>query len=1059
MEEQLADLLRDEFLQQDRTRGERYFNADLVTNLYAENGRIYASVEGSYGVEYSVEVSRRGSRYLLSCECERFQSGFNCKHVWATILAADQESAGRGGKQGSSATPKWQRQLDRLHEESFGQSHFDAPRSQKDVRHWFAICLEDHADSHSLKIRLFQSQQKANGDWGKPQRRGARRNDISQFTDTAELEIVRLLEPDDEYSSASFGYSLQESLFSVTPALDSRTMEMLANTGRFVWSLESQSLKEAVPVGWDNGPAWSVAASVGRCQDDPEHYEVTLRLQRGTERREISEAVFAFSDGYVLFQTKLARLRQQDARWIRSWNTEGPIRIPENQIDEFLPWFATACDLVEVSFADDAKVAVAHGKPQPKVIVSENPYNATRLDVGMVMKYGDFEVEITDPEFAFWNDKNRTWLQRDLDREQECFQQLENSRFVDVAHRYEGPELQVHLRNLAKLVSQLSAAGWEVNALGKITRSASSFNIEVSSGTDWFDLDAKVDFDGVKASLPALLAAARKQQSFVTLDDGSHGVLPEEWLQRYGRLAEVGTADGDTVRFAKSQALLLDALLYERESTSFDLEFTNYVDKLSNFAGIKSVDPPNEFQGELRPYQRDSLGWFEFLREFGFGGCLADDMGLGKTVQVLAMLQGLRTGKAKKKGDCRPSIAIVPKSLVFNWIDEAARFTPDLKVLNYTGLGRKKLLEQLDSDTLLITTYGTLIRDVEKLKDIAFEYAILDEAQAIKNRASQSAKACRLLNSNHRLAMTGTPIENHLGELWSLFDFLNPGMLGDTTAFKGLTSAQEGNSDSLESLRKALAPFILRRTKQQVLDDLPQKVEQTLYCELKPKQSKLYAELRDHYRAHLGKKVDEVGINRSKIHVLEALLRLRQAACDPRLIDDNQRAEGAKIALLLDQLEEVIGEGHKALVFSQFTSFLKLVRNEVEKRKWTYEYLDGKTRKRGERVKRFQEDSDCRLFLISLKAGGHGLNLTAADYVYILDPWWNPAVEAQAIDRAHRIGQTQRVNAYRIICRDTVEAKILELQQSKRELADAIITANESLIASLSVDDLQMLFS
>ena len=467
----------------------------------------------------------------------------------------------------------------------------------------------------------------------------------------------------------------------------------------------------------------------------------------------------------------------------------------------------------------------------------------------------------------------------------------------------------------------------------------------------------------------------------------------------------------------------------------------------------------NRSKANWRRYQRDGLGWFSFLREFDFGGCLADDMGLGKTVQVLALLQ---SRKDHRSGDQhRPSLAIVPKSLVFNWSDEASRFCPQLRVLNYTGASRKEDLENIHQADLVLTTYGTLRRDIVELKEYEFDYVILDEAQAIKNHQSQAAKACRLLRGEHRLAMSGTPIENHLGELWSLFEFLNPGMLGSSSAFQVLSrEARKGDQDSLQLLSQALRPFILRRTKEQVLDDLPEKVEKTLSCELTGTQRKQYDELRSYYRAHLNKEIKKNGLNKSKFHVLEALLRLRQAACHPGLIDEAKVDDiSAKQEMLLEQIHNVIAEGHKALVFSQFTSLLAIMRRQLDKDEIIYEYLDGKTRKRESAVKRFQSDPDCKLFLISLKAGGHGLNLTAADYVFILDPWWNPAVEAQAIDRAHRIGQKRKVFAYRLICRDTVEEKIVRLQNEKRELADAIVGANESMMRSLSADDLQILLS
>ncbi len=341
-----------------------------------------------------------------------------------------------------------------------------------------------------------------------------------------------------------------------------------------------------------------------------------------------------------------------------------------------------------------------------------------------------------------------------------------------------------------------------------------------------------------------------------------------------------------------------------------------------------------------------------------------------------------------------------------------------------------------------------------------FEYVILDEAQAIKNANSVTAKTCRVLNAEHHLVMTGTPVENHLGDLWSLFEFLNPGLLGSAKTFAGLAKERGDTTTALNTLAAGLSPYILRRTKQQVASDLPSKTEQTIYCELESKQRAQYEELRHYYATSLQSKVATDGLNRSKIQVLEALLRLRQAACHPGLVDTHRKSDGsAKLAALTEQITEVLEGGHKALVFSQFTKFLALVRDHLDARGIHYEYLDGRTRKREEAVRRFQEDPASRLFLISLKAGGHGLNLTAADYVFLLDPWWNPAVEAQAGSRAHRIGQTRPVFAYRLIARDTVEEKILELQEKKLALAESIIREDQNILRTLTTEDLSLLLS
>jgi SNF2 family DNA or RNA helicase len=616
--------------------------------------------------------------------------------------------------------------------------------------------------------------------------------------------------------------------------------------------------------------------------------------------------------------------------------------------------------------------------------------------------------------------------------------------------------MELPAKRAGQVTRDLVQAGWRVEAEGKLIRPAGEFKLSVTTGIDWFELDGSVDYGGASASLPELLAAARRGESTITLSDGSVGMLPEEWIKKYGILVDLAAEEDGRLRFGGAQAGLLDSLLAAQPGVKVDEAFEKVRQSLHKFEGVAPLDAPAGFHGELRPYQREGLGWLDYLQKFGFGGILADDMGLGKTVQVLAFLQRRRVRRQAKA----PTLAVVPRSLVFNWVQEAAKFTPRLRVLDYTGPGRHALREEFADHDLIVTTYGTLRTDIAELNVFEFDYLILDEAQAIKNADSQAAKAARLLRGKHRLAMSGTPIENHLGELWSIFEFLNPGMLGSHPVFKRHASgAGSADLEERQLLARALRPFILRRTKAQVVKDLPEKSEQTLHCDMEPAQRQVYEQLRAHYRTALLRK-EAAELNRSQIEVLEALLRLRQAACHPGLIDPTRTAEpSAKLDMLVPQIAEVLEEGHKILVFSQFTSFLSIVRDRLDDEKIVYEYLDGRTRNRAERVERFQNDPSVGVFLISLKAGGLGLNLTAAEYVYLLDPWWNPAVEAQAIDRSHRIGQTQHVFAYRLICRDTVEEKILELQQKKRDLADAILNADNRLMANLSREDLEFLLS
>lgn len=658
---------------------------------------------------------------------------------------------------------------------------------------------------------------------------------------------------------------------------------------------------------------------------------------------------------------------------------------------------------------------------------------------------------------------------------------------------------------LASVVSRLSKLGWRITANQQVVVRAGTPAVSVSSGIDWFEMTGSVSYersDGVmqQVPLPAILDAIRGGRHMIELDDGSQGLLPEQWLADQGLLNAVAQVEGDQVRFKRNHVALLDALLEQTEVISVDETFAQLRDRLRSFQGVEPVAAGERFVGELRQYQQEGLGWLEFLQWLGMGGILADDMGLGKTIQVLAMLDRYLAEAGQQR---KPTLVVAPKSVVFNWLDEAERFVPHMKILSYAGPERHNDRDTFADQDLIITSYGLMRRDIEHLIEQEFAYIILDEAQAIKNPTSQSAKAANIIKADNRLALTGTPIENHLGDLWSIFEFLNPGILGSHMRFNELVRAgnvsrngkntgeaitddqpvktigrpsgehQAVSADasssissmgSLTQLSRMLRPFILRRTKKQVLSDLPEKTEQTLLCDMEPAQQQVYDELREYYRKSLMNKIDKStskkGIGSASFMVLEALLRLRQAACHPGLIDPARSDEpSAKLEALFEMLGEVMEEGGKALVFSQFTSMLAIVRRHLDERGIRYVYLDGQTRNRREVVDQFQNDPDIPLFLISLKAGGFGLNLTAAEYVFILDPWWNPAVESQAIDRAHRIGQTRPVFAYRLVCRDTVEQRILSLQAKKRELADAIVDGEQTPLRDLTRDDLDQLLS
>jgi len=581
----------------------------------------------------------------------------------------------------------------------------------------------------------------------------------------------------------------------------------------------------------------------------------------------------------------------------------------------------------------------------------------------------------------------------------------------------------------------------------------------VHGKTDWFDLNLELDFDGIRISAREIAEQLQKTAGrFVRLSDGRYAQLTREIVEGLSLLQSFGkkVPGNDMLRFGKNNLLFLDMAFENGILENPDGNFKNKLQNLKSFKEIKKVSVPRALQGKLRPYQQGALEWLTFLHEFGYGGCLADDMGLGKTVQTLALLLA-------RPQPGRPSLIVAPTSVIFNWEKEIEKFAPTLSYYLFYGIGRNKDLAFLSGQELIITTYALMRRDVSLFASLPLYYLILDESQKIKNPQSQTAKAAFKLTPGHRLALSGTPIENNVGELWSLFRFLNPGMLGSFNFFRENFAdpiEMGGDRDRAEKLNRLIYPFVLRRKKEDVAPDLPPKTETVFYCEMDSAQQEAYNKWRDYYRAHLLKKIDAVGVNKSKISVLEGLLRLRQISIHPHLADEGSPVTPSpKYTAVLELIDEIVKEGHKALIFSQFVKALDLLRNELEDRALPFAYLDGRTRGRQAQVDRFQDDPECKLFLISLKAGGSGINLTAAEYVVHLDPWWNPAVEAQASDRAHRIGQKKQVFVYKMITRGSVEEKILQLQKRKKGLSEQIIPTDSTFFKTLERADIENLFS
>jgi hypothetical protein len=1070
-----------------RSRGRAYFSAGAVRKLSGDEWSVEAKVQGSR--LYEVDIFRLENSFESSCSCPYYGGSADiCKHIWATFLAAEKAGYLRGdddhwrvhgsnhsgeilpreGSQPSAADGRagsdWRRQFERM--AGVAQETPNATTIRRQERQLlYLVQVRETLDRQKLTIGLAHRDRRKDGSWGKIKQQRLRPADVASLPDGADRRILTvLLGAGQTFDYRYSYYDAYASVFSLQPAAWDVVLPLMCSTGRSLL-LHAPEREPQGALQWDAGEAWEFCLRA-TLNDGEKDYAVSGALRRDGTEISLVEPDLLIAGGLIFHGGIIARLNDHGAfQLIGVLRERNVLRVPRREAADFLAQYLKLWQRPPLELPDDLRFQEASPEPRPTLSLRKNdphPWMPPRLIADVAFDYNGVSIAADAPGPGVFQKETRTFVRRDREIERARIERLARLGFRN-GYGAQSARLTLapHLLPLAARV--LVGEGWRVEAQGQLFRTPGAMRMEVNSGVDWFEISGGAEFGDISVPLPRLLAALKRGEHTVALGNGIVGMLPEEWLKKYAMLGDLGTAEDNRLRFARHQVGLIDALLAAEGEVKTDDAFARLRDELKSFTGIETAVAPPSFLGQLRDYQREGLGWMNFLRRFGFGGCLADDMGLGKTVQALALLEARRAARnepvaGKTECSARSSLVVVPRSLVFHWKHEAARFAPALRVLEHVGAGRLKPGAHFSEYDIVLTTYGTLRRDALQLKDQRFDYCILDEAQAIKNSATLSAKAARLVRADHRLAMSGTPVENHLGELWSLFEFLNPGMLGNASRFG--RAGRNPDETTREILSRALRPFILRRTKEQVARELPEKTEQTLYCDLEPREKKLYDELRDYYRTRLLSTADNENMGKLKFQALEALLRLRQAACHPGLIDKKRTAEpSAKVDTLIAQLDQVIDEGHKALVFSQFTSLLAIVRQRLDSAGIRYSYLDGRTRNRQARVEEFQNDPQLKLFLISLRAGGLGLNLHAAEYVYLLDPWWNPAVEAQAIDRAHRIGQTRRVFAYRLIARDTVEEKVLELQRTKRDLADAIVTGNNSLIQTLTREDLQLLLS
>jgi SNF2 family DNA or RNA helicase len=667
-----------------------------------------------------------------------------------------------------------------------------------------------------------------------------------------------------------------------------------------------------------------------------------------------------------------------------------------------------------------------------------------------VVKYAEKMVTPMTGEKVWIDEKKLISLKRDYVLEDELllFMQNLHPEFKDKNDFfYILTEKALESLWLMDNIEKLKAEGIQVFGLKdlkgvKYNLHKPSFTTRLSTGIDWFDMNVDIAFGDQKVDLRKLQKAIVKNSNYVELNDGSLGIIPKQWIEKYKKYFKLGKTKKDHIEISNYNFNIIDELYEELDnSPDFLKELLARKERILNLKNQKSIKPSKHLDAKLRPYQKEGLNWMVFLHENQLGGCLADDMGLGKTLQSIAFLQYLKDLDSNKNDG--PSLVVSPTSLIFNWINEFEKFAPKLKTLTFTGSKRDELKDNFSEVDVVMTTYGSLIKDIEFHKTQTYNYVILDESQAIKNPGSQRFKSVRILNCYNRLALTGTPIENNTFDLYSQFNFLNPGIFGSVKHFRSTFSdAIDKEQDEYTSalLSKIIKPFILRRTKAQVAKELPNKTESVIYCEMGKVQRKVYDQFKNYFREKLKEQIENEGINRSQMYILQGLTKMRQI-CNSTALADKDKDYGnysAKLDELTRHLTEKVNN-HKVLIFSQFVGMLDLVKTRLDQENITYEYLDGKTKDRESKVDRFQNDDNIRVFLISLKAGGTGLNLTKAEYVYLIDPWWNPAVENQAIDRCYRIGQNNHVFAYRMICKDSIEERIVELQDRKKSVASEVI--------------------
>ncbi len=1037
-------------------RGTLHYQQNRVVLKTIEDDHFEANVIVD-GRSYQVIGKKKDQRILAGCSCGYSYWG-SCEHVVATLLTAhDYYDQNLQLPVNIKTYPNWQDFFKKI-----GEKKQLSPAAQKLRPQWrIAYCLTLHEEYWTLAPR--KAYLRKDGRLGRliPVGTLDPESTETQFAPNDPFILTYLAQHEHSYSSSS-GY--RPFLYTDYPAYH---FKYGCRIGKLFDLLRDSTLllgTSALPISIL--PANTQIEFQITEQEDKYRFTPLIVSNDGKETFDERYRVLTENPVWILQDHSLFQAKNLESTELILPFTQQPLSvlIPKSEFPNFIESVFPRLTLASfLQLPENLPVQAVSQISKKRIYLQEG---SNQLLVFLKLVYDEFEVDFHEPLVELFRmtpeGQAVIKIQRDLETERQLWQQLLDAGLkarplggFRIADAKALPWMFEH-------IPQFLEAGFEVFGREnlrkyKVRTGAPNVKMAVSSAIDWFDLNLEIDIEGVMLSIKELKKAISHRQRYVKLVDGSIGKLSEQWFKKFQHLFNFADVKADTIHVPRFHVTLIDVLFEEAISKRADEQYHQSLALLQQFNGVQSQQLPAKMENVLRPYQKAGYDWLHFLREYSFGGCLADDMGLGKTVQALTLLL-----KEKENGNTTPSLIVCPTSVVFNWEKEVQKFTPDLRVLLHTGMDRDRDTSNFSGHDIVLTSYGLLRRDIVFLKDFKFHYIILDESQKIKNPISQTAKAARVLQAQHRLVLTGTPVENNTIELWSQFSFLNHGLLGSLNYFReNFTNPIEKKQDEEAAafLKKLIFPFVLRRTKERVAPELPEKVEQFYYCGMNPEQEKLYQYWRDFYRAMILGKIDEVGLDKSRMNILEGLVKLRQIACHPYLIDQNVQEDSAKFESLKELTESILAENHKVLIFSQFVRMLTLIRKHLEDNGIPYEYLDGHTTDRETVVTRFQTDEKVKVFLISLKAGGTGLNLTAADYVILYDPWWNPAVEIQATDRAHRIGQDKKVFVYRLITKGSVEEKMLDLQEKKKNLISNLISTDGGFFKTLSREDIEVLFT